>query len=49
MKEQEKKLKCEFTDTLRAAVDFVNTKGLTKKELFDIRKEDSKYIVMYFD
>lgn len=49
MKEQEKKLKCEINDTLRAAVDFVNIKGLTKKELFDIRLEGSKWLVLYFD
>lgn len=49
MKEPEKKLKCEIIDTLRAAVDFVNIKKLTKKELFDLKKVDSKWIVLYFD
>lgn len=49
MKEQEKKLKCEITDTLRAAIDFVNIRELTKKELFDIKPVDSKWIVLYFD
>lgn len=49
MKEQEKKLKCEKVDTLRAAVDFVNIHELTKKELFDIKYEDSSWLVLYFD